>query len=90
MSHQSLYSEKRILILGAGVTGLACAQSLSSRQAKVTVVDDNHSEVNATDYEILTTTSVSATDFDYVLISPGWKASHPLIIQAVQQGIPLL
>jgi UDP-N-acetylmuramoylalanine--D-glutamate ligase len=90
VSHQSLYSEKRILILGAGVTGLACAQSLSSRQAKVTVVDDNHSEVNATDYEVLTTTSVSATDFDYVLISPGWKASHPLIIQAVQEGIPLL
>jgi UDP-N-acetylmuramoylalanine--D-glutamate ligase len=90
VSHQSIYSEKRILILGAGVTGLACAQSLSSRQAKVTVVDDNHSEVNATDYEVLTTTSVSATDFDYVLISPGWKASHPLIIQAVQEGIPLL
>lgn len=90
VSHQSLYSEKRILILGAGITGLACAQSLSARQAEVTVVDDNHSELNATDYEVLTTTSVSATDFDYVLISPGWKASHPLIIQAVQEGIPLL
>lgn len=76
--------------MGAGVTGLACAHSLSSRQAQVTVVDDNHSERNATDYEVLTTTSVSATDFDYVLISPGWKATHPLIIQAVQEGIPLL
>jgi UDP-N-acetylmuramoylalanine--D-glutamate ligase len=90
VSNESLYSQKRILILGAGVTGLACAHSLSSRQAQVTVVDDNHSERNATDYEVLTTTSVSATDFDYVLISPGWKANHPLIIQAVQEGIPLL
>jgi UDP-N-acetylmuramoylalanine--D-glutamate ligase len=78
------------LILGAGVTGLACAQSLSARQAEVTVVDDNHSELNATDYEVHTTASVSATDFDYVLISPGWKPTHPLIMQAVQGSIPLL
>jgi UDP-N-acetylmuramoylalanine--D-glutamate ligase len=90
VSHESLYSHKRILILGAGVTGLACAQSLSARQAEVTVVDDNHSEINATDYEVHTTASVSATDFDYVLISPGWKATHPLIMQAVQGSIPLL
>jgi UDP-N-acetylmuramoylalanine--D-glutamate ligase len=90
VSHESLYSHKRILILGAGVTGLACAQSLSARQAEVTVVDDNHSELNATDYEVHTTASVSATDFDYVLISPGWKPTHPLIMQAVQGSIPLL
>lgn len=90
MSHESLYSQKRILILGAGVTGLACAHSLSLRQAQVTVVDDNHSELKATDYEVQATTSVSASDFDYVLISPGWKATHPLIIQAEQEGIPLL
>lgn len=74
--------------MGAGVTGLACAQSLSSRQAEITVVDDNYGDDAG--YEVLTSTSVSATDFDYVLTSPGWKATHPLIIQAVQEGIPLL
>lgn len=74
--------------MGAGVTGLACAQSLSSRQAEITVVDDNYGDDAG--YEVLTSTSVSATDFDYVLTSPGWKATHPLIIQVVQEGIPLL
>ena len=88
VSLHSRYSQKRILILGAGVTGLACAQSLSSRQAEVTVVDDNHSDGAV--HEVLTSTSVSVADFDYVLTSPGWKATHPLIIQAVQEGIPLL
>ena len=88
MSLHSRYSQKRILILGAGVTGLACAQSLSSRQAEVTIVDDNYSDGAV--HEVLRSTSVSAADFDYVLTSPGWKATHPLIIQAVQEGIPLL
>lgn len=90
VSSEPLYSQKKILILGAGITGLACARSLTSRQAEVTVVDDNYSELHATDYEVFTTSSVSATDFDYVLISPGWKAAHPLVAQAVREGVPLL
>lgn len=88
MSSLSLYSQKKILILGAGVTGLACAKSLLSRQALVTLVDDN--EINVEGFEVLKTTAISPTNFDYLLVSPGWKATHPLIVESVREGVPLL
>jgi UDP-N-acetylmuramoylalanine--D-glutamate ligase len=34
------FSDKKVLILGAGVTGLAVARSLSKRGAQVSLADD--------------------------------------------------
>jgi DNA-binding response OmpR family regulator len=46
VSTSSLYSQKKIFILGAGVTGLACAHSLKSRDALVTLIDDSVTHVD--------------------------------------------
>lgn len=81
-------AEKKILVLGAGVTGISSARALIARQAGVTIVDDSLTTVD--DFSIASATEVNVTDFDYVLISPGWRESHPLILQARQASIPLL
>lgn len=88
MSTSSPYSDKNILILGAGVTGIACALSLLSRDALITVVDDL--EIKLENFEVFPTSSVSVLDFDFIVISPGWKENHPLIIEAKERSIPLL
>ena len=84
----SRYSQKKIFILGAGVTGLACAHALQSRDALVTLFDDSITHVAG--FEVAPTSSVTDFDCDYLLISPGWKESHPLIVKAMKSDVPLL
>lgn len=88
VSVTSPYSQERIYILGAGVTGIACAKSLRARDAIVTIIDDHKTEVEGFSVEL--PAAVLISDCDYLLISPGWKESHPLIIEAREKGIPLL
>lgn len=88
MSTSSRYSQKKIFILGAGVTGLACAHSLKSRDALVTLIDDSITHVDG--FEVAPTSSITEFDCDYLLISPGWKESHPLIAQAMKSDVQIL
>jgi len=88
---QNLYSqlaEKRILIAGAGVTGVASARALMKRDAEVTLVDEKVSEYE--DLHLITPDQVVMTDFDLFLISPGWREDHPLVKSARENGISLI
>ncbi|MCX6448608.1 MAG: UDP-N-acetylmuramoyl-L-alanine--D-glutamate ligase [Actinobacteria bacterium] len=81
------FSDKRILILGAGVTGLAVARSLSKRGAQVSLADDAVTEVEG--FSVAITNSYSAVNFDALVISPGWKSDHNLILEAQKSGVAL-
>ena len=65
------FTDKKILILGAGVTGLAVARSLAKRGAHITLADDVVSEVAG--FIVAPTNSFSAANFDALVVSPGWK-----------------
>ena len=80
--------QKKILILGAGVTGCASARALTAREAEVTLVDE--SEIANSEFQIVKPSDVNVSDFDFVLISPGWKERHPLIAQAQAAHVALL
>jgi UDP-N-acetylmuramoylalanine--D-glutamate ligase len=82
------FSEKRVLILGAGVTGLAVARSLAKRGAQISLADDLVSDVS--DFKVAPCSSYSVANFDLLLVSPGWKPEHPLIIEAQNSGVELL
>jgi UDP-N-acetylmuramoylalanine--D-glutamate ligase len=88
VSVTSTYSQKKVFILGAGVTGLACAHSLSAREAIVTLIDDHKTDIEG--YPVLAPSSVSITECDFLLISPGWKESHPLIVEAKRSHVPVI
>ena len=87
MSFSQDLKRQKILVLGAGVTGLASARALIARGALVTIVDDTVT-TNA-EFSILQPSSVNVSDFDSILVSPGWKESHPLIRQARTSQIHL-
>jgi len=82
------YSGLRILILGAGVTGLAVAQSLSKRGAVISIADDQIKD--GTGFEVGLSNSYDVTNFDAVLVSPGWKSDHALIVSANKNGVKLI
>jgi UDP-N-acetylmuramoylalanine--D-glutamate ligase len=77
------FADQRFLILGAGVTGSAVAASLKSRGALVTIADDN--SVDAVKPE-----SVDLSDFDAVVISPGWRQDHPLVVKVLASDVQLV
>jgi UDP-N-acetylmuramoylalanine--D-glutamate ligase len=88
---QALYSDfrdKRVLVAGAGVTGIACADSLRRKGALVTIVDEK--EVALVGFEVVTPAAITMSDFEFLLVSPGWRDDHPLITRAREAGLALI
>jgi len=77
------FTDQRFLILGAGVTGNAVSHALKSRGGFVTIADDNSTDA-------LRPESVELTNFDAVVISPGWRQDHPLVVKALASGLHIL
>lgn len=82
------FNGQRILILGAGLTGSAVARSLAKRGGDLTLADENRAVTS--DYPVIHANNVLIQDFDCVVISPGWRHDHPLVIAAHDAGLPLL
>jgi UDP-N-acetylmuramoylalanine--D-glutamate ligase len=76
-------AEKKFLILGAGVTGLSVERCLKSRGGKVTIADD-YSDAG------IRTDEIDLKNFDAVVVSPGWKLDHPLLIKTLNSNLEVL
>lgn len=81
-------NEKRVLVAGAGVTGIAVADALRLRGAEVIFADEKITEVEG--YSVRTPQEFSEGDFDALMISPGWREDHPLILLARSSGKEIL
>ena len=77
------FADQRFLILGAGVTGSAVGASLKSRGALVTIADDNSVDAVKPD-------AINLADFDAVVISPGWRQDHPLVVKVLASDVQLV
>eukprot|EP01035_Chromulina_nebulosa_P066658 gene66658-91288_t len=78
-----------VLILGAGVTGIAVAKSLSAKGATVLFADDKVNEIIEGFY-VFQSDQVKVDDYSFIVISPGWKEVHPLIVKARVSNIRLV
>ena len=88
---QNLYSdlsEKRILIAGAGVTGISAAHALIKRDSLVTLVDEKIDSVEG--FEVFAPSAVDFSQFDLFLVSPGWREDHPLVVAARAAHVPII
>ena len=86
--YYSALSEKRVLVAGAGVTGLAVAQALVAKGAEVTFADEKVLEVEG--FTVLHPTNVSMDNFDALMVSPGWRENHILVSAARKSGVEIL
>lgn len=88
---QALYTHldgKRILVAGAGVTGAACARALVKRGSLVTIVDEKVSTLEG--FSVISPASVDFANFDLLLVSPGWREDHPVVLAARKARIALI
>lgn len=90
MAH-ALYTNldtKRILVAGAGVTGIACARALEKRGSIVTIVDEKVTEVEG--FSVISPSTVDFSHFDLLLVSPGWREDHEVVLAARKARIALI
>ena len=88
---QALYTHldgKRILVAGAGVTGAACARALAKRGSLVTIVDEKVSTLEG--FSVISPASVDFANFDLLLVSPGWREDHPVVLAARKARIAII
>lgn len=76
-------ANQRFLVLGAGVTGSAVARSLKTRGGIVSIADDNTPDA-------IKPNSVDLENFDSVVISPGWRQDHPLVVKVLASDLNIL
>lgn len=81
------FSSQSILILGAGVTGAAVAKTLTRYGADIAIVEENTKQTS--DFRQLETKDVVINDWDCLVISPGWRTDHPIILEAISAGIEI-
>ena len=90
------WSRFRFGVLGLGIAGFACADSLSQVGAQVSAVDRGDSDAlreKATLLDLLDVDvrlGADATlpdDLDVLVVSPGLRPSHPVITAALERGI---
>ena len=77
------FANQRFLVLGAGVTGSAVAKSLQARGGIVSIADDNAPDAIKPD-------AVELSNFDSVVISPGWRQDHPLVTKVLASNLNIL
>ena len=81
------FSKSKILILGGGVTGTALANSLTRRGATIAIADDKKIQDSA--FTTLLSADVDISQWEMAIVSPGWKATHPLVRKFVEAGVEI-
>ena len=87
-AHYENLRDKRVLVAGAGITGIACAKALERKGAVVAIVDEKVSELEG--FRVFEPVKVTISDFDSLLVSPGWREDHPLIVRAREAGLTII
>jgi len=83
-----------VLVAGAGISGAGSARMLVDLGASVTVADDDEtarlrvSEITGADNTSVT--DVDLSRYSCVVTSPGWRPTTPLLVDAANQGIPVI
>jgi UDP-N-acetylmuramoylalanine--D-glutamate ligase len=92
--------DKRVLVVGLGKSGVASAQFLQTRGAKVTVSDSKSSDQLANEIPALLDRGIAVETGghgertfrgqDLIVVSPGVPADSAPLLQARVQGVPII
>lgn len=76
----------KVLLFGAGVTGKPSEDFLRNRGAEVLVLDEREKNEGVRN----SIEGLALADFDFALVSPGWKPNHPWLEVVRSAGVSLL
>ena len=76
----------KVLLFGAGVTGKPSEDFLRNRGAEVLVLDEREKNEGVRN----SIEGLALADFDFALVSPGWKPNHPWLEVVRSAGVSLI
>ena len=100
LDRHSDWRSVRATVAGFGVSGYAAADNLTFLGADVTALDDAQTATMAERAQLLTdlgatvrlgpgSTAELPAECDLLVVSPGWRPDHPLLVQAGERGVPV-
>jgi UDP-N-acetylmuramoylalanine--D-glutamate ligase len=90
---------KRVLVVGLGASGVAAAELLRARGARVTAVDNADTAVLRSQAHALRGLGVETLlgqavppggTFDLLVLSPGVPSTNPLVSEVARRGVPVI
>lgn len=92
------YKNKKIVILGLGITGLSCIKFFLRKNISPIVMDNKtsineikyHSILNKIDLHLGNFNKKVLKKSDLIIISPGISIKHPDLIEVIEQGIEVI
>jgi UDP-N-acetylmuramoylalanine--D-glutamate ligase len=78
----------KVLVLGTGVTGLAVQRNLQQMGSFVYITDERQKVENTANF--LSIAEADKDNFDFVVVSPGWRITHPLVQSLLAKGMILM
>jgi UDP-N-acetylmuramoylalanine--D-glutamate ligase len=81
-------AQAKVLIIGGGVTGTSVADVLESLGSEISIFDEDSSLL--ADGRFVAADTALSKNWDFAIISPGWRPNHPLLEALRDRGIPLL
>lgn len=97
MVNLSFLKEKKVAVLGLGISGLATAKALNRAGAEVLAWDDSERRREKAESEGLSLTDLSLESFDgvdFMVLSPGIPHEHPaphaIVSRAKEAGIEII
>jgi UDP-N-acetylmuramoylalanine--D-glutamate ligase len=70
-------AQAKVLIIGGGVTGISVAEVLEGLGSEISIVDEDSSLL--ADGRFLAAEAALSMNWDFAVISPGWRPNHPLL-----------
>ena len=94
----SSFAGRRVVVAGIALSGVAAADALLDRGARVLVVDGRDgaeqqaaaAPLRARGAEVRLGDGESPVDADLVVTSPGWRPDQPLLAAALGQGVEVI
>ncbi|AWL12924.1 UDP-N-acetylmuramoyl-L-alanine--D-glutamate ligase [Saliniradius amylolyticus] len=94
MTKTMMLKNKRVAVVGLGLTGLSCVRFLHQQGAQVLAMDTRAHltpELPAgTDVQLGPLDAQSLVSVDFILLSPGLPLSEPALVSARQAGVAIL
>jgi len=81
-------AQAKVLIIGGGVTGISVAEILQSLGSEISILDEDSTLL--ADARFVAVENALSQEWDFAIVSPGWRPDHPLLQPLRDKGIRVL
>ena len=90
MKRRERFSDQKVLVIGAGISGRSAADYLTARNAEVSVYDDDETKLKEVANTGGNLIEESDCEYDFCVVSPGISIKHESVQNFLNSGKPVI